>query len=396
MQAGAPAHQIALLRLTPEPCGKGAQQQLLGQRHLRVWRHLEAAKFDQPQPARRAIGREQFVDADLGAMGIARHIHQQIAEQTVHQPWARLARIAGGHLRQRDFQFIEAVLAGLIDARGLTGRADEHAGKQIAERGMALPVEHEAFEQIGAADEGRVRKAGPTQHDMVAAARADRAAIDHEFICREATFARGGIERLGDVHRLFPTGGRLDIDLDHARVRRDLHHHEARVGWRRIALNPHRYRSRLGHRFYVGDDFEIVLQRLDRRDEHREMIAARLDGERGAHRALDDFLLLAGLLDVLAAGHTFVALGLWLGLWRRAEIGQFAARLGRVARVNIGIVGGRHIGQRAQRQPIAQRAIARHREERAAPHLPYLAFPARGLGGRGIPPLDRQDVAHGF
>jgi hypothetical protein len=51
-----------------------------------VRRHLEAAELDQAQPAGRAVGREQLVDADFGAVGVAGDVDQQVAEQPVDQP----------------------------------------------------------------------------------------------------------------------------------------------------------------------------------------------------------------------------------------------------------------------------------------------------------------------
>ena len=56
MQGGAPAHQLALLGLAPEPGDERAQQQLLGETHARVRRHLEGAEFEQAQAPCGAIG----------------------------------------------------------------------------------------------------------------------------------------------------------------------------------------------------------------------------------------------------------------------------------------------------------------------------------------------------
>src|SRR5581483_9073062 len=62
MQRGAPAHARALLRLAPEPRNQRAHQQLLRKAHARMGCHLESTKFDQPEPSRRRIRREQLVD----------------------------------------------------------------------------------------------------------------------------------------------------------------------------------------------------------------------------------------------------------------------------------------------------------------------------------------------
>jgi hypothetical protein len=128
MQAGAPAHQVTLLGLAPEPGHQGPQQQLLGQGEAGVGGHLEATEFHQPEAPGGAIGGIELVDADLGAVGVAGHVHQQVAEQPIHQPGQRRRALAeGGNHGQGDLEFVEAVVAGLIDAGSLAGGADEQS-----------------------------------------------------------------------------------------------------------------------------------------------------------------------------------------------------------------------------------------------------------------------------
>ena len=123
VQIGAPAHRRALLRFAPEPGDQRAQEQLLGERHARVRRHLEGAELDEPEPAGHAVGRIELVDADFGAMGVAGDVDQKIAEQPVGDPqrgvgtWRR-------NLRQRDLQFVQLVVARLVEPRrlGRSGR----------------------------------------------------------------------------------------------------------------------------------------------------------------------------------------------------------------------------------------------------------------------------------
>ena len=152
VQRGAPAHEFALLRLAPELCDQSPDQQLLRERHARVRRHLERTEFDQPEPAGRAIGRIELVDADFGAMRIAGDIDQNVPEQAIHQPQRGLDS-RRRHVGQRDLKFIEAVVTRLIDARRLAGRTDEHAGEQIRQRRMPLPVQHQALQQVRTAQE---------------------------------------------------------------------------------------------------------------------------------------------------------------------------------------------------------------------------------------------------
>ena len=120
------------VRLAPEARDQRAQQQLLRQAHPRVRRHLEGAELDQAEPAGRAVRRVELVDADLGAVRVAGDVDQQVAEDAVDQPGRRIAVARIGHLREGDLQLVERVVARLVDARRLAGRADEQAGEQVA------------------------------------------------------------------------------------------------------------------------------------------------------------------------------------------------------------------------------------------------------------------------
>src|SRR5581483_1061105 len=62
VQLGAEVHELARVRLLPEPREHRAQDELLRKAHARVRRHLEAAELDEPEPAGRRIRREQLVD----------------------------------------------------------------------------------------------------------------------------------------------------------------------------------------------------------------------------------------------------------------------------------------------------------------------------------------------
>ena len=90
VQFSTPALQARwLIRRLPEPCDQGAHQQLLGQAHARMRRHLKGAHFEQAQAAGRTIGRVELVDAELGAMGVARHVNQQVTQDPVDHPRRR-------------------------------------------------------------------------------------------------------------------------------------------------------------------------------------------------------------------------------------------------------------------------------------------------------------------
>ena len=96
------------------------------------------------------------------------------------------------------------------------------------------------FEQIGPAQERAVGGVAPAEHDVVAAAGAGVAAVDHELVGAEAGESRFFVEAARDRHGLAPVRRRMDIDLDDAGIGRDLDDVEARIGRRRIAFDMHR------------------------------------------------------------------------------------------------------------------------------------------------------------
>ena len=205
MQGGAPAGEVTRKRLVPIAGNQGPDQQLLGERHARIGRHFETAELHQPKPPGRAIGGIELVDANFGPVGIAGDIDQQIAEQAVGQPGQRRgAFVWRRYLRHGSFELIETVVAGLIQARGLAGRADKHAGEKVAHRGVALPVQHQRFEQVRPAQEGAVMGCSPADDDMIAATSADMLAIDHELVGAEAALACLLIDGFGRGHAVVP------------------------------------------------------------------------------------------------------------------------------------------------------------------------------------------------
>ena len=125
---------------------------------------------------------------------------------------------------------------------------------------MALPVEDEAFEQIGPAQERAVGRVDPAEHDVIAAAGAGVAAVDHELVGAEPRLPRLLVEPARDVDRLAPGCGGMDVDLDDAGIGRHLDDVEARIGRRRIAFDLHRHAELGGGRFDDGEQLEIVLE----------------------------------------------------------------------------------------------------------------------------------------
>lgn len=129
VQLGPPPHRGSLVGLVPEAAYQGANEQLLGQAHPSVGRHLERAKLEQSLPAGGAVRAVKLVDAELRTMRVARHVDEQVAKHPVNQPVRHLARRlrVSSDLLKGHFQLVERVVTSLIDTRRLAGRADEKA-----------------------------------------------------------------------------------------------------------------------------------------------------------------------------------------------------------------------------------------------------------------------------
>jgi hypothetical protein len=152
-------------------------------------RHLEGAELHQALAAAGAVRRVELVDAELGAVGVAGDVHQQVAQHPVDDPGLLLARLALGHLLEGDGQLVEAVVAGLVDPRGLAGGADEGAGEQVRQARVVLPVGDQALHQVRAAQQRAVRRGRAAEGDVVAAAGAGVATVEHELLGAEAGLA---------------------------------------------------------------------------------------------------------------------------------------------------------------------------------------------------------------
>jgi hypothetical protein len=147
-----------------------------------------------------------------------------------------------------------------------------------------LPVQHDAFQKVGPAQEWAVGRSGTAEHHVVAAASAGVAAVEHELVGAEAGLASVLVEPLGDRDRTAPAFRRVDVDLDDTWVWRDLDDIHAMVGRRPITFHMNRdFQVRRG-RLDRGEQLQIIFKLLDRRHEHAQAPIARLDGERGAHR----------------------------------------------------------------------------------------------------------------
>ena len=223
---------------------------------------------------------------------------------------------------------------------------------------MPLPVEHKAFQEVGPAQKRAVGRCRTADHHMVAAAGAGVAAIDHELVAAQARVERILVKPFRDRDGLRPCGGRLHVDLDHARIRRDLDDLDARIVGRGIAFDVNGLACGFRGGLDGGEKIKVVFQLLDRRHEHARYAIAHFDADGGS-----DACRLKILLDTGLALHIAFARGneaearrvlrrlATHGFQAVVRVGdrQWRAGLQRVLRVDMRIGGGRHPGQRAKR-----------------------------------------------
>ena len=88
----------------------------------------------------------------------------------------------GRQLFERELELVQRIVARFVDARRLRGGADEQAAEQVRQRGMVVPVRQQAAQQVGPAQERRIRRGRAAQHEVIAAAGAGVAAVDHELL----------------------------------------------------------------------------------------------------------------------------------------------------------------------------------------------------------------------
>ena len=195
-----------------------------------------------------------------------------------------VAAVRRRQLRERDLELVDAVVPRLVDARRLARRADEQSREQVRQRRVVVPVGDQAAQQIGPAQERAVGRRRAAEHEVVAAAGAGVAAVEHELLGRRGRAClRLLVERRRLLDQLVPVARRLHVHLDHAGVGRDDEVRQPRIVRRRIAFEQHRHAERARRRFDGGDELEVVLERLDRR--HEDVAARRRAARRTARCA---------------------------------------------------------------------------------------------------------------
>ncbi len=90
VQLGPPADQRAGVGVLPEPGDEGAHEQRLGRSHLPVRRHLERSQLEQAESAGGGVGGVELVDAELGPVGVAGEVGEQMTQRPIGDPRRRL------------------------------------------------------------------------------------------------------------------------------------------------------------------------------------------------------------------------------------------------------------------------------------------------------------------
>ncbi len=256
---------------------------------------------------------------------------------------------------------------------------------------MVVPVADQAAQQVGPAQEGRVERSGRAEHEMVAAAGAGMAAVEHELFGREARQARRFVEVRGAFDELVPVGARLDVDLDDAGIGGDAELDEARIARRLVTFEDDRRAELLGRGLDGGGEFDVVFQRASRRHENVQDAVARLRRHGRARDPAGGLLALRPALEGRAGEKWGLTLGgrRYVGLPADFGVGPKRGEgLCRVGRIDVGVVGLGHPGLRIEWQAVADRRIAGNQVAALAAQEPRPALPAP-VGGAA---RDRQHV----
>ena len=231
MQACSPANRLLLVRLSPEPGDQRANQQLLRQAHARVRRHFEARAV----PAGPAVPWSCPGEYSLSMQNSARCVLPVTSTSRLRK--MRSTSQGGQFIRsaleqaESDLQFVDRIGARLVHARSLAGGSDEHARKQVRQRRMIQPVPDHALQQIRTPQERTIGGVRAAQHDVIAAAGAGMAAVEHELFRAQPRLARLFVERRGVLDQFPPIGRRMDVHFDDAGVGRDLDVSAMRESW---------------------------------------------------------------------------------------------------------------------------------------------------------------------
>ncbi len=119
---------------------------------------------------------------------------------------------------------------------------------------MVVPVADQAAQQSGIAQEWENRRDdAPPIKNVISAAGAGVAAVEHEFFRAQAAQARFFIQRRRVLDQFVPACGGMQVHFDHAGIGRDLDRVHARIVRRSVAFDEHRHSQIRGRVFNRRD-----------------------------------------------------------------------------------------------------------------------------------------------
>lgn len=227
----------------------------------------------------------QFIDADFSAVCVAGDVDQQIAEQSIDEPWSDPAGAWFRDLFEGGFKFIEGVASALVNSRSLTGRPDEQAGEQPGEGRVVIPEADEAAEQVRASQEGAVGGRGGSQYEVISSAGACVSAILLKFFSAESALACVFADAFGDLSQLLPVVGRVNVDFDDTWIRCDFENFNPVILWWQVAFDDNGQLQFFGGGFDAGEQVEVIFECSDGGHEDMQLSVTGFDTESGSYDA---------------------------------------------------------------------------------------------------------------
>ena len=180
---------------------------------------LDGAELDQPAAPGLPFEVPELVEADLAPVGIAGEIDVQVAQRLAdHVPvilsLLQRLEVPVGHLQ------VVMVPRGFIRPRRLRGGSHVTPGKEVRERRMLLPVPQDRRHPARIAEKGVLLQRRPAEEQVIAAARS-QFARRRGFERAQPGVLRAGVQGLQPPRVLLHRRARRQIDLEHARVRRE-------------------------------------------------------------------------------------------------------------------------------------------------------------------------------
>src|SRR5438094_877957 len=246
---------------------------------------------------------------------------------------------------------------------------------------MVQPVSNETLEQVRTPQKRTVGWRTAAKREVIAAARSRVPAIEHELLRPQAALARLFIKLHGVVHKLAPVRCRMDVDLDHSRIRSHFDHAEAGIIRRRVAFDKNRHRER-GRRVFNGhDEFDVIFGRTDRGHEYPQAAIPRLDSQRGAHDIATE-----------RAGFSYRSRDCLHPPLRARGNRQRCRGSHRIQDPHLRNLFGRLPWQAVQWKPKSNRRIAREQKQMPRAQHPQAGLPFGSV--LALASLDRQDEAN--